>query len=581
MRRQLLTRILALLYLVIFIYARTAGAQQPATNPRAVQPRPATPTTGIYLVFPFENVGASPRLDWLGEGLEELTVQRLSAAGEQVYSHAGLASELDSFGLPASSKLSRASMIRIAQDLDADYVIFGGFTSDGQNLTIDSRILRMDPLSLLPPVRESGPLDSLMELHSQLLWKLISSNDHSYPFTLEQYSKTQPSLRLDAFEHYIRGLLANDDDAKVRELREAARLEPGWPDPAFALGDAYFTKRDCDSALPWLERVPKANARYVEAVFSTGVCRLLLNQPDRAEQVFTELEQDLGNDIISGADLPEILNDLALSLERQGKGPVALDDLRRATEIDPDDDDYPFNLGLLALRGKDYAAAAESFREASQRDPENAEDRALLILSLEQAGQKAEADQERESASEVLGPNALPTIRLDRRGDAHGQTLASMERISTSLDTTALRLEIESPESATGNPAAQPVADTPAVHARRGRMELAAGRLDTAESEFRAVLAAVPANAQAHRGLGEIYRRRGKLDDAAKEFQSSLEIRDSAAVHTLLARVYLEQKKDDLARAELEHALKLAPNFSQAKQLLEHLQNAKPPGGAQ
>ena len=35
----------------------------------------------IYLVFPFENAGASPRLDWLGEGLEELTILRLSAAG--------------------------------------------------------------------------------------------------------------------------------------------------------------------------------------------------------------------------------------------------------------------------------------------------------------------------------------------------------------------------------------------------------------------------------------------------------------------------------------------------------------------
>src|SRR5215470_16778585 len=86
---------------------------------------------GLYLVFPFENAGSSPRLDWLGEGLEELTIQYLSDGGEQVYSHAGRAGELERYGLPSSAKLSRATMLRIAQDLDADYVIFGSFTSNG------------------------------------------------------------------------------------------------------------------------------------------------------------------------------------------------------------------------------------------------------------------------------------------------------------------------------------------------------------------------------------------------------------------------------------------------------------------
>jgi predicted Zn-dependent protease len=87
-----------------------------------------------------------------------------------------------------------------------------------------------------------------------------------------------------------------------------------------------------------------------------------------------------------------------------------------------------------------------------------------------------------------------------------------------------------------------------------------------------------PGNAPAHIGLAEIDRRKGKIDDAVKEFQASLESRDSAAVRTTLARIYLEQKKPDLARAEVERALKLAPNYAEAKQLLEHLQNVKPAG---
>src|SRR5713226_9320908 len=150
--------------------AASLQAQAPARTRGAAQ-------TGVYLVFPFASAGASPRLDWLGEGLEELTIQALSAGGQQVYSRAGRITEMERNGLPFSAKLSRASMLRVAQDLDADFVVFGSFTSDGKILTIDSRVLRADPLALLPSVRETGPLDSLMEMQSKVVWRLLSQTD--------------------------------------------------------------------------------------------------------------------------------------------------------------------------------------------------------------------------------------------------------------------------------------------------------------------------------------------------------------------------------------------------------------------
>jgi Tfp pilus assembly protein PilF len=163
--------------------------------------------------------------------------------------------------------------------------------------------------------------------------------------------------------------------------------------------------------------------------------------------------------------------------------------------------------------------------------------------------------------------------------------MARLHRIKTELDVTALRAEIESAGSPASATAFDSSSDTPVTHIRRGRQELSAGHADAAEKEFRAVLAADPSSAAAHRGLGEIDRRQGRMDDAVKELQASLEARDSAVVRTMLAKIYLEQKKPDLARAEVEKALKLAPNYAEAKQLLEHLQNykaseKKPGGGA-
>ncbi len=575
-RRGCLRQFLVAIAGGLFFPLTILGLPQSAQAPIAATVAPSA-SHGIYLVFPFQNSGASSRLDWLSEGLEELTIQRLSAAGEQVYSHEGRLGELERYGIPATAKLSRATMLHVAEDLDADFVVFGSFNSDGKNLNIECRLLRVNPASLLPALRETGPLENVMDLHERLTWRLLSENDHAYPLSLAEFNKTHKAVRLDAFEHYIRGMIANDDDTRLRELREAARLEPDWVEPDFSLGEAYFTRRDCDSAIPWYARVPKTHDRYAEALFSTGVCRLLLNQPERAEETFAAVQALLRNSSATGVDFPEVLNNLAIAKSRQDKFPAAQADLRRAASLDPDEDDYPFNLGLIAMRQGDFNAAAGLFRQASEREPDTPEDHALLIAALEKAGNKEEADQERNSVAEEFGPNGLAATRVESRPDSKMDSPSHLERIKTELDPETLRFEMESAESNTAASGGNAQV-TPGTHLRRARQELSEGRLETAEHEYRAALSADKGNPAAHLGLAEIARRQGKLDDSVKELQAALAARESAAAHTTLARVYLEQKKIALARAEAERALKLAPNYSEAKQLLEHLPGAKAAG---
>jgi tetratricopeptide (TPR) repeat protein/TolB-like protein len=520
-----------------------------------------------YLVFPFENRSADPRLEWLSDGLEELTIQRLTAYGQHVYTHEGRTAELERYGLPSSARLSRATMLRLAGDLDVDYLIFGSFTSDGKTLTVEGRLLRVTPAALAPAARESGPLDSLMDLLTRVVWRLLVAGDPTFPLSFNEFSRLQRPLRLDAFEHFIRGHLAVDDEPRARELREAARLEPDWPDPVFALGQASFTRRDCTTAITWFARVPKTHDRYLESVFSTGVCRLWLNQPDRAEEVFVALEDRLKNSAAAG-DLPEILNNLAIARERSGKTPAAQADLLRAADLDPEESDYPFNLGMLALRAGDFPGAAARFRETVRRQPDDPEARAFLIHSLERAGQKTQAEAERAAAAEIPGLLPLPPVKPE--------TFPRLDRIKTELDTTALLEDIETADLSPTPPAGStPAAANPSPD-RAGRRQLSAGHLPEAEREFRAALALEPRDPAAHRGLGEVLHRLQRLDEAAAEYRASLEIRDSATVRTALARVYLEQKKTDLARQELEKALKLAPNYAGAKQLLQRLSAAHP-----
>jgi Tfp pilus assembly protein PilF/TolB-like protein len=556
--------------------AGRADARRLGASPSV--PSPQSTAEGIFLVFPFENAGTLPGADWIGEGLEELTIQRLSAAGQQVYSHAGRLNEMDVYGIPSSAKLSRATMLHIAEELDADYIVFGNFTSDGRNLTVNARLLRTSPVTLFPVVTETGPSGSFMELHAKLVWRLLGTADHGYPLGMNEFVKLQRPLSPAAFEQYIRGILANDDETRLRDLKAAARLEPDWPDPAYAIGQVYFQKSECAAALPWFAKVPPAHALSVEAIFATGVCRLRLGQPDRAQEVFTALREDLQHNLVSGADLPEILNNLGLAQARMNDWAPARTEIGRAGDIDPDEDDYPFNLGLLALQQKDLATAVTYFAEAVKREPDNPEDRAFLLYALEKAGKKDELRAAREAAQEEFGEKGLPLLKFDAQ---HRDSLSRFERVKAELETTSLRLELEGPQTQAVSAAAVIVPRDGAVaHLRQGRQQMRAGRLDVAEQEFRAALVSDPHNAAAHRELAEIYRRRGKLEDAVKELQLSLAELDSATTRTMLARIYLDQKKPDLARAELEKAVKLAPNYPEAKELLGHLEKNKATGGA-
>ena len=149
---------------------------------------------------------------------------------------------------------------------------------------------------------------------------------------------------------------------------------------------------------------------------------------------------------------------------------------------------------------------------------------------------------------------SLPTVHVDPKSDAQSR----LDRVKTDLDVTALRLEILSsaspvaPASTDNASASAASTPTPASHIRQGRQELAGSRLELAEAQFRAALATDPNNAAAHLGLAEVDRRRYKFDDAITELQASLKSRDSAVVRTTLARVYMEQKKFALARAEAQ-----------------------------
>lgn len=88
-----------------------------------------------------------------------------------------------------------------------------------------------------------------------------------------------------------------------------------------------------------------------------------------------------------------------------------------------------------------------------------------------------------------------------------------------------------------------------------------AGRLAEAESIYKDVLRADPANGPAHNNLGIAYRAHGKLDEANACYRRALKIdANDASAHANLANVLYDQGKVDDAFASYRRALEIDPD---------------------
>jgi Tfp pilus assembly protein PilF len=531
----------------------------------------------VVLTFPFENTGQEISLEWLSEGLAELTVERLGGRGYYLLSRQERLDVLETAGLPVSTRFSRATMLKLGEDADADEIVFGRYSSDGSALTVTARVLHLSPPSLSPEFSQSGALADLMSIHARLAGQLYCALASTRPGSpgcgadspaVSAFAAQLSAVAPAAFEKYVRGVTDSNDDVRLNNLREAARLQPQWDAPAFALGDAYFTRRNCEMALPWLGKVPAASPSGIQAGFEVGVCYLLRGDPVKAQAAFSALLSRSGR-----PPLPEASSNLGVALARDGKFVEAQAAFEQASRADAEEPDYWVNLGLVHLRAQKSDLAIIPFRRALALQPADAEARTLLALALERSGRGDEAQAERIRLS-----SASTRVLLPRNPAA--TDFARFDRIRMRPDPDALRPAVASmqvPESA--------VSDTMrgrqriTLHIDRGRQFLESGNLDDAQRAFIEALLLAPLDADAHTGLAQVYERQGRPNDGVREYRAALVSRDDLPTRVALAGLLVRQDRAAEARAELQVVLSRDAGNAKARALLEQLSNRSAPGG--
>jgi tetratricopeptide (TPR) repeat protein len=347
------------------------------------------------LVLPFFNESKTENVDWIGESVAETIRESLASQNLLVLSREDRLEAYRRLLLRPNAVLTHASIIKVGEALDASQVIYGSYqimsaapevpdgaspaaTAPGDavrpvaprdSLRIAARILDLKRPHRGPELEEMGALEDLASLENSLAWRCLKLLAPGAAPSEQDFRRDRPSLRVDAIENYIRGLLSPSPEQKHRLFTQAARLDPRFSQPNFQLGKMTWEKKDYAVATGWLEKVSRADSHYFEANFLLGLCRYHTGDFAGAEKSFALVAGPL--------PLNEVLNDLGAAQSRLGS-PAALDNFRRASEGDSTDPDYHFNIGYLLWKREDFAAAAETFRALLDRSPDDAE--AVLFL---------------------------------------------------------------------------------------------------------------------------------------------------------------------------------------------------------
>jgi Tfp pilus assembly protein PilF len=372
-----------------------------------------------YLSAPFASRSPDAQIEWIGESVSETIRESMVAFRVPVVSRETRIEATKKLSLRSSGPLSLAALIKISQGSAAARLIHGEvqFTpappappvapaEAGQplanisdppqpigpkppdvpppsrgTLRLTARILEVGRAAQLAEFTESGPLEDITTVESNLAWRVLKfAAPNTFTVTRRDFRKRRPAVKLVALESYVRGLMAPTAQAQHRYFTQAARLDSTFSHPCYYLGRMHYDNENYREAAQWLSRVTEESPYFVHAQFMLGLSRFELSDFDAARRAFEA--------VVPRLPTPELWNNLAAAQARLNM-PEAADNFRRALDSAPEDPDYHFNVGFMLWKKADFAAAAQQFRATLDRSADDEDAIYLLGRCLKQSGPRA------------------------------------------------------------------------------------------------------------------------------------------------------------------------------------------------
>lgn len=518
-------------------------------------PLAAAAQTSRVLVMPFgvEVTGTAPggagTTFWLGEASALLLEEQFARRGVRTLTRDERLAGFERLQVPMSSALTRATTIRAAEALGATHVVVGDVRV-GPSLAVRARVLDLGGGRERAVVTDDAPLEQVVMLFARVADRaLLDAGLRPLPATPPDL----PALPLEAFENYVKGLVAATPAAQQRFLEAAVRLAPGDPRILMPLWRVYTALDVHEKALAAANAASASGAFRRRARFAVALSLIALKRLDGAYQELAALAPQPG-----GAAIANALGVVQIRRGAPAGTSPATTYFKRAVDAEPDNPAYLFNLGYAHALAGNGAEALAWLREAVRFNAADAEAHLVMSAVLAASARPTEAQRELDLAR-LLGTAVSVGTTLPSR------TPRDLERLVDDLDGVSV-----APAPAAG-PAQRDQQEVAAFHLARAKAFIAQHDDRQAMNELRRAVYLAPYQDEPHLLLGQLYRRAGQLSDAIDELKVAVWARESVETLVALGQALLDAGERGEARRAAERALVLAPASAAARALLARL----------
>ncbi len=292
---------------------------------------------------------------------------------------------------------------------------------------------------------------------------------------------------------YAEGLIAADLgqlDLAVRRFREALDGNPRLVGAVFDLGMALIQLERWPEAAEALGQVARQQPGSVEVAHLHALA--LFNARRQAEA-----EVEVARGIQLNNRYAPLFTLLGIMLSSQGEHARAVQLLKRAVLLAPDDFDAQFYLGRASFALRELEAALTALSRAVQLQPRHKDARFFLATTLESLGRGDQAEREYRRLLETHPADLEGNVGLGALLVKHGDPQGAIPLLERAIQQNPRHFEAQ---LALGRGLAQ------------------TGQLDEALSHLRTAALLDPESTEAHYQLGLVLRRLGRREEAEKEF---------------------------------------------------------------
>jgi DNA-binding winged helix-turn-helix (wHTH) protein/TolB-like protein/Flp pilus assembly protein TadD len=347
------------------------------------------PFNGAIAVLPFKALGAGEGDEYLGLGMADTLITKLSNIGQ-----------IKVRPTSAVRKYTAQEQDSLAAGLEqrVDAVLEGSIQRSGDKMRVTVRLLSVRDGTALWAYKCDEVCTDLFELQDSISEEVAGALMLKLTGRERERLTKRHTESVEAYQAYIKGRYfwnkrtPEDFKKAAEQFQQAIAIDPNYALGYAGLADCYFFSSEGEKTVEALSKAIELDDRLVEAI-TTQAYYLSVQWDKRAIEL--------------NPNYPPARHWYAFHLAALGRFPEAIEEINRARELDPLSLIINTDVGHILYFSRRYDQAIEAYRRVLDMEPNFSVARWRLGEAYEQKGMYGEAIAEYEKAISI---SKNPTI---------------------------------------------------------------------------------------------------------------------------------------------------------------------------